>query len=99
MSQRVLITGAAGFIGGRLARALGDDGFELDEGDILRPETLRGAGRGIDAAYYLIHLTGRRGPEEFESRERSAVSVTARTLATCAGATRRRSSCTSMAHH
>ncbi len=51
---------------------LDDDGFELHEGDVLRPETLRGAGRRIDAAYYLIHSMGRGGPRQFASRERSA---------------------------
>ena len=81
MSSRVLVTGATGFIGGRLAarlvdstqtvrclvrdrggtraRALDRAGFDLHEGDVLRPETLRGAGRGIDVAYYLIHSMGR----------------------------------------
>jgi uncharacterized protein YbjT (DUF2867 family) len=39
---------------------------------VLRPETLSGAGRGIDAAYYLIHSMGRGGPKEFAPRERAA---------------------------
>ena len=47
------------------AQALERAGFELHVGDALRPETLRGAGRGIDVAYYLIHSMGRGGPRDF----------------------------------
>ena len=93
MTERVLVTGATGFIGGRLAarltssarevrclvrdrggtraRALERDGFELHEGDVLRPETLRGAGHGVDVAYYLIHSMGRGGPKDFAASERA----------------------------
>lgn len=100
MTQRVLVTGATGFIGGRLAHAvaasghevrcivrdrsggrasaLERDGFEVHEADVLRPETLRGAGRRIDAAYYLIHSMGRGGPKEFASRERAGAIAFAR---------------------
>jgi uncharacterized protein YbjT (DUF2867 family) len=60
------------------ARALEREGFELHEGDVLRPETLRGAGRRIDAAYYLVHSMGRGGPKEFASRERAAAIAFAR---------------------
>ncbi len=73
MGRRVLVTGATGFIGGRLALVLGQSGwdvrclvrnpgsarareleqsgFELHAGDVLRPESLRGAGRGVSSAY------------------------------------------------
>ena len=72
MTKSVLVTGATGFIGGRLAarlagsarevrclvrdrggtraRELEREGFDLHEGDVLRPETLRGAGHGVDVA-------------------------------------------------
>ena len=54
------------------AQALERAGFELHVGDALRPDTLRGAGQGIDAAYYLIHSMGRGGPRDFAPRERGA---------------------------
>ena len=100
MSRRVLVTGATGFIGGRLATrlassewevrclvrdrsgsrasALEREGFDLHEGDVLRPETLRGAGQGVDVAYYLIHSMGRGGPKDFAASERAAATAFAR---------------------
>ncbi|HET9094042.1 MAG TPA: NAD(P)H-binding protein [Solirubrobacteraceae bacterium] len=54
------------------ARKLELAGFELHAGDVLAPETLRGAGRGVDCAYYLIHSMGRGGPRDFAPRERAA---------------------------
>jgi uncharacterized protein YbjT (DUF2867 family) len=54
------------------SRELERHGFELHHGDVLRPETLRGAGRGIDVAYYLIHSMGRGGPKDFGPSERAA---------------------------
>lgn len=53
-------------------------GFELHHGDVLRPESLRGAGRGIDVAYYLIHSMGRGGPKNFAPIERAAAVAFAR---------------------
>ena len=48
-------------------------GCEIHEGDVLRPETLRGAGQGIDAAYYLIHSMAAGG--DYGDRERRAASA------------------------
>ena len=90
MGRRALVSGATGFVGGRLAAALGDlgwevvclvrdrsrsrhladRGFELHEADVLDPRTLRGAGRGMEVAYYLIHSMGRGAVGDFEERER-----------------------------
>ena len=100
MNVRALVTGATGFIGGRLAARLAEDGasvrclvrdrdrarplerhgHELHEGDVSRPETLAGAGRGVDVAYYLIHSMGRgsQGKDDLVERERSAAAGFAR---------------------
>ncbi len=94
MTPMVLVTGATGFIGSRLAVALARSGWqvrclvrnasspaatalrergvELREGDVLRPDTLRGLGDGVEVAYYLIHSMGRGGPKDFAATERTA---------------------------
>jgi uncharacterized protein YbjT (DUF2867 family) len=92
MARRALVTGASGFVGGRLASALlergwkvrclardgarlrdaGLTGVDVHEADVLDPESLAGAGREIEVAYYLIHSMGRGAEGDFEERERRA---------------------------
>jgi uncharacterized protein YbjT (DUF2867 family) len=84
----VLIAGATGFVGGRLAgslaggetkvralvrdperaRDLEDAGAELHIGDVTDESSLRGAGEGIDVAYYLVHAMA--GGSGYDERER-----------------------------
>jgi uncharacterized protein YbjT (DUF2867 family) len=100
MTGRALVTGATGFVGGRLAPALAGagwevrcmvrdragsrareldrSGFDLHEGDVMRPETLTGAGGDVDVAYYLIHSMGRGGGGDFSAREVAAATSFAR---------------------
>jgi uncharacterized protein YbjT (DUF2867 family) len=54
------------------ASHLEDAGYDLHEGDVLKPETLSGAGRDVDVAYYLVHSMGRGTNGDFAARERKA---------------------------
>jgi len=97
--MRALVTGATGFVGGRLTAALSergadvralvrdrngashlaDAGHELHEGDVLDAGSLRGAGEGVDTAYYLVHSMGRGSDSDgFAERERQAAENFAR---------------------
>lgn len=97
--MRALVTGATGFVGGRLAHRLLEDGIEvrclvrdssraqhlaeagceLHEGDVTRPDTLRGVGASTDIAYYLVHGMGRGSSDDFEEAERRAATAFAET--------------------
>jgi uncharacterized protein YbjT (DUF2867 family) len=57
------------------ARELGQRGFALHEGDVLRRETLCGAGAGMDVAFYLIHSMGRGASDDFLASERAAATA------------------------
>ncbi|HWK18900.1 MAG TPA: NmrA family NAD(P)-binding protein [Solirubrobacteraceae bacterium] len=71
---RCMVRDAAGPRAGPLERA----GFELHQGDVLQPESLTGAGKDVDVAYYLIHSMGRAGSGDFVASERAAATAFAR---------------------
>jgi uncharacterized protein YbjT (DUF2867 family) len=78
---RILVTGASGYVGGRLLRELDARGHrlralvrrpergrgarpprtEIVRGDLLDPDTLAPALRGIDTAFYLVHSMASQG--------------------------------------
>lgn len=91
LSKLILITGATGYVGGRLVPRLLAAGFrvrclvrdpvrlqgrawreqvELAAGDLLQPESLVAAMRGVEVVYYLVHSLG--GGGDFSGRDLTA---------------------------
>lgn len=93
MTKTVVVTGASGFIGSHLARALVERGYDVRamtrhperydgagtpvRGDVFDPDSVAGALDGADAAYYLVHSLD---SDDFEAKDAAA----ARTFAAAA---------------
>lgn len=88
MADRVLVTGATGFIGGRLTPTLVDAGWQVRAmtrhpedytglgeavyGDVFDPDSLSGVLDGVRFAYYLVHSLG---SDDFERRDAAAATA------------------------
>ena len=87
-SPLILLTGATGYVGGRLLAVLEEsnrrvrclarrpeslqarvaEGTDVVAGDVLDPDSLVAAMRGVTTAYYLVHSMGSTGSFEEEDR-------------------------------
>ncbi len=76
MPRTILVTGATGYVGGLLTKALKGDVRTMSrggkdgavKGDVVSGEGLDEALEGVDVAYYLIHAMGQKG--DFAERDR-----------------------------
>ena len=94
--MRVLVTGATGFVGKRLTPVLVERGLDVRAmtrnpdtydgpgtavgADVFKPETLKAALEGVDAAVYLVHSLD---DDDFERKDAEAAAAFGRVAAEC----------------
>ncbi len=88
MCAATLVTGASGYVGGRLVERLradggsvgvavrdtsrAPDGVTVHHADMLEPDSLTAIGDGYGSAFYLVHSMGRGGNREYAERDVTA---------------------------